>query len=357
MRRIAVFFLLFIFSSVTCANLPYFPLEFPRDEGAHFKNIPYSFSRLIEWWYFNGFIETTDGHKFGYDVAIFHPAINKDKIYAKPFLHIQIADLDNKKSYGYSGEFPINYGRFSTTTLAIELDDVFGLWRGLLSNEIVYTLEANVVDGGTALGLNLTLEPTSSIFLINENGLMPMMDDTNSYYYSIPHLKTSGTLKINQASYQINDAVSDSWMDHQWGDFSTEKSGWEWMSVRLKNGLVANIFMNIEYKTKKVVGGLANIILPNGEKRFISYKDFLVKRENYWLDPKLGIEFPMMFKFTFPTIGLYVESSAAFPEQELNGYWEGFSNVKANYLTEMVDGFSYVELVYSRQGMRDALKV
>ena len=355
MRHFLLGLILILFGNIAYASLPYYSLSFPRDEGAHFKNIPYAFSQLIEWWYFNGILKTDDGRSFSYDVAMFNPAFVSGSVTTKPFLHIQIADLDNKKSYGFSGEYPYNSGKFSTDKLNIKLDNDFLLRKDSSNGKDIYILQANGSEGSTSLKLNLNLEASSPIFLINENGLMPMMNDTNSYYYSIPHFKTSGSIQINDATYHITHTPGDSWMDHQWGDFNLQQHGWEWFSVRLQNGLVANLFLIVEYNTKSVVGGLANIILPNGEKRFISYKDFSVTREDFWLDPALGIEYPLTFNINFPAIGLSLKNTAAFAEQELNGYWEGYSQVSAIYNNQQVPGYSYTEIVYQQPGSRSLM--
>jgi predicted secreted hydrolase len=330
MRHFLLGLILILFGNIAYASLPYYSLSFPRDEGAHFKNVPYAFNKLIEWWYFNGILKTDDGRSFSYDVAMFNPAF----------------------SYGFSGEYPYNSGKFSTDKLDIKLGNDFLLRKNSKNGKDVYTLKANGSEGGTSLKLNLNLEAASPVFLINENGLMPMMNNTNSYYYSIPHFKTSGSIQVNDATYNITRTPGDSWMDHQWGDFNLQQHGWEWFSVRLQNGLVANLFLIVEYKNKNVVGGVANIILPNGEKHFISYKDFSITRDDLWLDPKLGIEYPLTFNFNFPALGLSLKNTAAFPEQELNGYWEGYSQVSAVYNKQNASGYSYTEIVYQQPNSR-----
>lgn len=208
-------------------------------------------------------------------------------------------------------------------------------------------LQAAAADNNTNLKLDLMFEPESSKFLINGNGLMPMPNHTNSYYYSIPHFKTTGKITINDKVYQVSLNPGDSWMDHQWGDFSVQYFGWEWFSVRLNNGLIANIFLNIEFNTMKVVNGLASILLPNGEKKYISYEDFTVNRDDYWFDEKLSLSFPMTFSFNFPSLGLSLKNVAAFPAQEVHNYWEGYCDVLGVYNKQDVNGFSYTELVYT----------
>ncbi|VVC76114.1 hypothetical protein AQUSIP_14190 [Aquicella siphonis] len=345
MRKCYLAFVLLLISQFSFASLPYFPLSFPRDEGAHYKNVPYAFNQLIEWWYLNGRLKTDEGRNLTYDIALFNAAAMGGMI-TQPMLHIQLADLDRKQTYGVANNYPYNTGKLATDKLDIVIEDDYSLKKTTINGREVYILKAQSQNENTFLKLDLTLEPVARPFLINQNGLMPMPNDTNSYYYSIAHFNTTGTVTINNATYQIRMQKGDSWMDHQWGDFNVQKNGWEWFSIRLENGLVANVFLNIEYKNHMVVSGLANIILPSGEMRFIPYKDFSVTRDDYWFDPKLSIAFPMTFTFDFPKLGLKIRNAAVFPEQELHGYWEGYCKVEAVYNKQDVSGFSYTELVY-----------
>ncbi len=346
MRKTCIAIFLLLFCHLTYANLPYFPLTFPRDEAAHYKNIPYTFNQLIEWWYFNGKITTDEGKNLSYDIALFNPAISIGNVITKPMLHMQIADLDNQKSYGIATDYPPNTGKVSLDKLDIKINDDYSLQKKTQKGKEVYILKAEGHHGGVSLKVDLILDPISPSLLFNKNGLMPMLNNTNSYYYSLPRFKTTGTIKINNSTYQINKNPGDSWMDHQWGDFDVSTNGWEWFSIRLDNGLIANIFLNVEYKNQKVVSGLASIILPSGEKRYIPYKNIKITRDNYWFDKKLSISYPMTFNISFQELGLEIKNVAAFQEQEIHGYWEGYCNVQAVYNKKEVAGFSYTELVY-----------
>lgn len=342
--------LILLCSNITHASLPYHPVIFPRDEGAHYKNIPYSFNQLIEWWYFNGKMTTDEGKNLSYDIAFFNPAMkfSNGTVIARPSLHMQLSDLDNKKNYGIATDYKINTGAVSTEKLDIILDNDYFLQKSTINGKEIYILKAEGHQGNQTLKFNLMLEPKTLPFLINGNGLMSMPNETNSYYYSIPHFATTGSININDATYHINKQAGDSWMDHQWGDFHVQENGWEWFSIRLENGLIANIFLNVEYiNNHRVIGGLANIILPSGEKHFISYDNFNITRENFWFDSKLSISYPMTFNIDFPSLGLKIKNVAAFPEQEMHGYWEGYCDVSAIYNQKSVKGFSYTEIVYA----------
>lgn len=328
------------------ANLPYYPLQFPRDEGAHYSNIPYSYDKLIEWWYFNGELTTDEGKHLSYDVAMFHGSKKFIGVVSVPVLHMQVSDLDQQKAYGAQVRYSMNTGSFSTTDLDITVNQDYKLTKTTLNGKEIYVLQAQITQNNTTIKMNLMLEPESTPFLINSTGLMPMPNNVNSYYYTIPHFNTSGTIEVNDNTYHINNTPGDSWMDHQWGDFTAQNAGWEWFGVRLRNGLIANIFLDIDYKNANVVGGLANVILPNGDKRFVDYTQMEVTHENDWFDSKLQINYPTVFHINIPSLNLYIDNTAAFAEQEVNGYWEGYCNVKAKLDSQLVDGFSYTELVY-----------
>ena len=348
MKKLVLLFSCYLLSSMALANLPYYPITFPRDEAAHYDNIPYSYDRLIEWWYFNGKATTDDGRNIGYDIAMFYPAKKVfGYVVTKPIIHIQVADIDKQQGYGVQTEYAVDDGNVSTSKLDITVDNDYSLKESQENGKTVYLLQATGSNKTTTIKLNLKYEPLTEPLLINQTGLMPIPDNTNSYYYSIPRFKTTGTIQVNNTTYQINTTPGDSWMDHQWGDFNPEKFGWEWFSVRLTNGLIANIFLDVDYQhNEKVVGGLANIILPSGDLKFIPYTDFQVSRDNYWLDPALGIRYPLTFTFNFPQLNLQLQNVAAFADQERNGYWEGACNVSGTYNQDAVTGYSYTEIVY-----------
>lgn len=347
MRKLFVSFFLLLITNISFANFPYFPVTFPRDGGAHFNNIPYDFSKLMEWWYFNGYLKTDEGKELSYDVAFFNPAVKFGRLVRRPTLHIQIADLQEKISLGTSKTYFINSGKVSTEKMDISLDKDYLLQEIQQNGKTVYLLRAEGNENNHHLKVDLTLEPLDQPFLIAGNGLMDMPNNTNSYYYSIPHFKTTGTIQVDEKIHHINNAPGDSWFDHQWGDFDVLKNGWEWFSVRLNNGIVANIFLNIEYSNHNVLMGLASIILPDGKQYFIPSHDFIVNRYYYWTDPQTGIHYPMSFDFKFPQLDLEMISDAAFPEQQRNGYWEGYCHAKGIYKNQAAAGFAYMELVYA----------
>jgi predicted secreted hydrolase len=346
--KVKILILTLLMSNLASANLPYYPIQFPRDEGAHVSNIPYTYDRLIEWWYFNGLVHTKQGKTLAYDYAIFNVAINTAQgIVTKPMVHLQLMDLEKKKTYAASSDYTFNQGNFSTNFLDINLNKTYQLRQLSIINTRAYKLTANTVTtDNEQLEFNLAFLPNAAPLLIGGKGMLDMQGNTNSYYYTLPKLVTSGTITLGDEHYDI--AKGESWMDHQWGDFNVDNYGWEWFSVRLDNGIFANIFLNIEFSTQKVINGMASIRLENGKEKFISFEHMTVLRKNPWHEPTRGIDYPQTFIINLPEIDLTIENNANFSEQAPHGYWEGYCDVRAKYKGKSIKGYSFTELVYSR---------
>ena len=77
---------------------------------------------------------------------------------------------------------------------------------------------------------------------------MKMGGGGDSYYYTTPHLETSGKITVGDEIFEI--VSGDSWMDHQWGDFGDKGFGWEWFSIRLENGIDANVYIHVDHNKK-----------------------------------------------------------------------------------------------------------
>src|SRR3990167_1595716 len=115
LKRIAEFASLALSSSLAFASIPYYPVTFPRDEAAHFENVPYDFRQLMEWWYLNGKLLTDEGKNFGYYVSMFNPVTrNVNRTVNQPLLRIQVSLLDAKKNYETETQFEPGTRRFSS---------------------------------------------------------------------------------------------------------------------------------------------------------------------------------------------------------------------------------------------------
>lgn len=376
-------------------SMRYVEIGFPRDEGDHYLDPRYGDKTVYkekwwEWWYFNGKLKTTNNRNFGYMVVVFH---YKSKGTIVTSGNMLITDLDNKKSYFSCWPANHDLSILSQKKLDIQLKGFlsdgttidngnFYKFHSYSSKPDTKTTDDtySIITKGKALiepskgreeeksnmGLDLILERDIEPLIINGNGIMDMPDGGDSYYYTFPHLKTGGKISVGNETFKV--ASGDSWMDHQWGDFDLINYGWEWFSLRLENGIYANVFVHVD-KNRKVVDAVANFVMPDNERKVLRKDEvFVTAREDHWtynaeeLSDHSGINdivkdkemnYPQTFTIDFPSIELSVTAKSVFPLQYGYWYWEGFSNVYATWNGEKLSGFSFTEIFYPVKEMID----
>jgi predicted secreted hydrolase len=325
-----------LISGSVSANLPYFPVQFPRDEAAHYDNVPYTVNNMSEWWYYNGKLTTTDGRNFGYYISYnyFQMDFFGKKIVV-PMLQVQITDIDKQMVYGNTVLKSSHETEFSTQNLQVKFDKNTTLHM----ENSTYIVNATVSSkNGESLRIAFRLTPTRDVLLINEKGLADMWGDTNSYYYSQTHLSTAGTLEIGKEKFTIDTQKSLSWMDHQWGDFmiNPKINQWIWSSVQLENGMEINLDTIMDPKTKLPTSRLANVVMPDGSH---------VYTRNITITPRINPQHkhPLYYTISIPDLHLEMSLASLVPDQDVNGISEGISSVEATINGLAVKGYAYAE--------------
>ncbi len=321
------------------ANLPYFPIQFPRDEAAHQADTPYPVSTLSEWWYYNGKLTSTNGRHFGCYLSFnrYQLDFNGTKI-AVPRFEIQITDIDNKVVYGTAVIPQASDTEFSTSELKITFSKDIALQK----NQNTYEINVSVPSKqGPELQLTLHLTPTRDVLLVNKNGLGDMWSGTNSYYYSQTHLNTTGTMAIGNEKLTLDENNSLSWMDHQWGDFIIIPgiNQWTWSSIQLDNGLEINLDVVLDPtdpKSKKPLHSDASIVMPDGNH---------IYTHNVQITPHLDPSYkhPLRYSIEIPEINLQLELNSYVPGQDVNGISEGISEATGLFQGQAVKGHAYAE--------------
>jgi predicted secreted hydrolase len=323
--------------STAFANVPYYPIQFPRDDAGHLANTPYPVKNMSEWWYYSGKLTSEKGRHFGYYFIIFNITHYVGKKVSIPFYTLQLTDIDNNKVYGNVVFYPNKETQISTKQLDIALgkdkevtlqnsSGVFQL------NSTTQTKQKNVVK------LSLAMKPQRKPLFIGKNGLIPMGPDTNSYYYSFTRLSTTGSIQIDNETFKIDPNQSSSWMDHQWGDFILSgKNKWFWTSIRLDNNMDLNLTNVLDSSTKEPGAiKMTNILMPDGKVIFTS--DFTVKQTVH--NP---YEFPLTYDIEVKPIQLKLHITSLADNQNCNTFWEGISKVDGTYKGKPVHGYTYVE--------------
>jgi predicted secreted hydrolase len=305
----------------------YKPIDFNRDQGAHK-------SKLAEWWYYTGHLQTAEGRPYGYELCYFRvaPVIN--------FAHLAVTDEKNQ-TFTYER----NFYRPSAVNFSSEKNKVG--YGPLLSDQVgpfAYTLQFPL---GGRFKLNLRMESEKQPLMINGNGLIDMPEGLDSYYYSVTRMKTVGTLEVDGKAFPV---TGQSWMDHQWGHFVALRIGWDWFSFQMDDGSEYNLFgfrkRNGE-KLERYVNGLDSRSKP------IHGEGFKIERLQWWKSPKTGRLYVTRWRVHLPQTGESFEVEAVQADQEVAAtkpydiaptYWEGRCKItKIRPDGSRVSGMGYTE--------------
>ncbi|NIP31719.1 MAG: hypothetical protein GTO02_19735 [Candidatus Dadabacteria bacterium] len=347
MNKLLYIILIIIFSGNLYANesgfrkaIEPYDWSFPKDHGSH----P---DFLTEWWYFTGHLES-DNQVFGFELTTFrfsnkltHKFKSKwasDQIY---LTHFTITDEKNNKFYKYE---LVNRNFFD---FAGSSENGLNTWNGnykMMLNGDKFKIIAKNEE--SELILDLTQE--SKIMLNGKSGLSQKgaKPGDASYYYSIPILKGSGKLKIQNDVFNIKHASV--WMDREFFSIEeSENSGWDWFSIQFDDGSVLMLYQIRDKEGKQTQFSSGTFLNTDGKQILLEHKDFELKRLDYWKSPKTNKKYPLKWRIIIPELNINITITPTMKNQELvlkelldMTYWEGRCLVSGSH-----SGKAYMELV------------
>ncbi len=212
--------------------LPGRPLAFPADFGAHPEY-------KTEWWYVTGWLKKADGKPLGFQVTFFRSRTAADDANPSAFApkqlimaHAALSDpalgrLVHDQKSAREG-FGLAWARTGTTDL--KLDD----WRMVRGADGVYTVSIKSAE----LAFELRLAPGAPLLPQGDGGYSRKGPDPAqaSYYYSLPHMKVSGT--AGRAGAAPAAVTGSAWFDHEWSSaaLDPDAQGWDWLGANLADG-------------------------------------------------------------------------------------------------------------------------
>ncbi len=301
------------------------PSEISDHHGVHWES-------LTEWWYFVGHLQSTSGRKFGYQLSFFKFSV------IGFFAHIAITD-DEGKSHSFVRKY---YLPTEVSLSQEKLSLQYGENLAQSSGDHSFTISGQVDRGQFDLMLGAQKPP----LLVNGTGVIAMPQGGDSYYYSLTQLTTEGSLYWDGESYEVK---GKSWMDHQWGEFTSLVSGWDWFSIQMNDGNEYNIY-SFRNSDDSIMRQHIGISRPNGSSVVANRAE--LKRLNWWKSPSTGNYYVTKWEIYLPDAGDRFVVEATVPDQEIFSqslfdvaptYWEGRCTVRRENSGVVTSGVSYAE--------------
>lgn len=301
--------------------VPGYRLRFPHDEGSHpeFR---------LEWWYITGWLNDAAARPFGFQITFFRarPELKHDNPSAFTPREIMIAHAAlSDPAHGRlihaqrAARAGFDLAAAGVGATRVWIDD----WL-LEQRENLY--RAHVSAREFRLDFNFTL--IQAPMLQGENGFSRKgpAAQTGSYYYSLPHLKVTGTLARDRKSQNVTGSA---WLDHEWSSsyMANEAVGWDWIGVNLDDG---GALMAFRMRGKDGGNFWAGGALRNAVGSLVVFAPsevrFTPRRE--WRSSRTGTSYPVSWLVTAGDLELVIEPLMDDQEHDARLsagaiYWEG----------------------------------
>lgn len=297
-------------------------IVFPRDHCFHANG--------TEWVYFSGVVTTDQGKSYGVMFTIFQ-LTGMGGGFTYPSL-LGIGDLE--ASEFHDAQVISRQGTVAVSPQGlpvIQAGESRFVWErpeSLRISSAMSTLDSR------ELFLELDLTPTREPLLHGGDGFIAMADGNPSGYYSLTNLAVSaGTLGLDGGQEKI--AGGRIWMDHQWGDWTSEAYSWDWFSLRFESGGALMLYQ-FRDAGDEVSGG--NWTYRDKDGQVSHGSDFTVAAK------RRHESFPLDWTITIPGLQADLAVSPLFDDQGFFALWEGLCRVSGRVGPEEVGGQAFVEL-------------
>lgn len=303
---------------------------------------------IVEWWYYNGFLQADDGRRFAYMMCLFQvdnkkvsiPLLSRLPFKTVYFTHSLLSDITHQKFYS------------SVDYFSVMSKDSFGrkLFYANFTNPLAgfgkYVNSAIEESVGPAFHLkreNFDLQLTSKKQVLLEDGSgYVKLHDRFTYYYSYTNLETKGVVLLDGKEIKVK---GKSWMDHQWADNKWGQDHWTWFSIQLNNDME---LVCCEYGNGDKKDYLGSVIYADGHSEHA--KDVvLTPLDNGWTSAKTKAKYNLVWQIEIPSKKIILRAEPEIKAQEMIfgtiNYWEGPMKYRGGVDGEEVKGQGFLELV------------
>ena len=335
-----------------------YQFAFPRDHASHpeFK---------LEWWYYTGNVQTSDGRRFGYQVTFFRVGV--DPAPANPsrwavrdlfMTHLAVSDpagrryrFDERLSRGGPGLAGADTDRYQVWNedwrawaFAPPRNSRTGASPAPPNTHFIRALSRNV-------GVDLVLDEGKPPAINGINGISQKgaMAGNASHYYSLTRMPTRGTLVIDDERFGV---TGESWMDHEFGTsfLEQEQQGWDWLSMQLADGRELMLYQLRRGDGSRDPRSSGTLVDQYGHATHLAAADFSMMPAGPMFRAPSGAVYPVQWSIRIPSAGLTLDVTTPLDNQELStegagiSYWEGLIDVTGTSAGGAITGRGYLEM-------------
>lgn len=344
MRRLAL--VLLLAAAAAWASTDYPPvapgteLRFPRDEGSHPRY-------RTEWWYVTGWLDDAAGRPLGFQVTFFRsrPRVNEanpSRFLPRQLLFAHAAVSDPRSGHLLHDERAARAGFGLAQAAEGKADVMIEDWSLRRQGD---TYRAWIPAQGFTLDLEFA--PTQPPLLQGQGGFSRKgpRPESSSYYYSLPHLRVSGSLTREGKRVAVR---GEAWFDHEWSStlMDEEAKGWDWIGINLADGGALMVF-----RMRNARGGAhwagGTLRRADGSVRTFAPDEIEWTPLRRWRSPRTGVEYPVQWQVRAGDLSVRLDPLMDDQESDSRKstgtlYWEGA--VRALSADGKVLGRGYLEL-------------
>ena len=300
--------------------VPGYKIRFPEDEGAHpdFR---------LEWWYVTGWLNEKTA-PLGFQITFFRvrPALkhaNPSRFTPAQIIvaHAALSDpahgrLAHSQRAARSG---FELAGAGTGRLQVWTDDWMLEQEGKRYRCRVPAAEIH---------LDLDFEATQPPLLQGDSGFSRKgpRAESASYYYSLPHLKVSGSVARGTQAQLV---TGHAWLDHEWSSQYMEEQavGWDWAGINLNDGSALMTFI-MRGKDGSMIWAGGSLRGADGRTRTFAPGEVRIIPRRTWRSSRTGATYPVACTIRAGEVELEIDP--LFDDQEYDTrasigaiYWEG----------------------------------
>lgn len=286
-----------------CGGTQNAQVTLPKDDAPHVNT-------RIEWWYYNGHLDTAQGNHYAFHYAVFQVLVQDVPV--TDMAHLAISDPQSNIYSTDQRMSPASSVTDDRPGFAFNL----GGWE-MLGYDGHDKLSAYTRD----YALDLTIDQEKPPVLHQQTGLVSFGNSGESHYYSRTRLAISGNISILGTK--------------------TPVTGLAWFDLQLSDG--SDVMLEVG---RQPVYHFGTFVAPDGTASPLKGNEFKISSTDSWTSPASGAVYPLVWEISIPDRGIDVTVTPVIRQCEFNAvattqnyYWEGEVVVSGSH-----SGRGFVEL-------------